>query len=580
MMKKILLLFFTFISCISFGQARPHWKQIVERQYSDVADITQFGAIANTNTSAAKLANYNAFVSAVAWLESNNPNSLDLYETKANGGTLYIPAGNYYMDTTISIKDVRGLKIVGAGKRASIIQSTANPILKFDNTISGHMTYGQHTVQDVGFANPIQFAISTRSFDPLQVGIYTKLTFGNVWNNLEFNNIGKAIYLDTSYLNTIMGCMFRLGVGVSGTGANHNQISGCWFADSIFDLSGVPGSSLFKCDVESGGFLPSTGPVVGTDCQIFNNRFERVNINASMSYLVVSGNRASIYDNQFHLTVAEIDKLSRDKPVIKISGNNNRVTIPYISFTRRVFSLEPGAQNNTIRLESPLAGSGQNYTILKSLPYHEVERHPDSNKNTIVYASVSGQAETKLFSTFQDTQGVFTELGSSNGKLANNTYWFPKDCTRTPLDPASYPFGWSTDVASFVTITALTSPSTELKRWYMTNAKTVADNQPVTAVALIKNDSDVGAHFGLRLARGEYIPPNSDWQWYVTRAVGSGIADIRVCVTLADALDSDYWTTASQSLSIGAISIVEGEIPAYVGLTGETLTSFIGKDLP
>jgi hypothetical protein len=172
----------------TLGGVRPASAEVASGETAWV-DVQDYGA---DPTGAAS--SYTAFNEALTAVAS------------AGGGVLYIPVGEYLIESTLSWTSADSLMIIGDGEDASIINraSATAPFHTFDIQNSGGVT-----IQNLNIVN----SVSATNFTDDQVGLYfgscDRVRLQNVHISSSADRVNIAVKLSDVTTTSIIGCDLR-----------------------------------------------------------------------------------------------------------------------------------------------------------------------------------------------------------------------------------------------------------------------------------------------------------------------------------------------------------------------------------
>lgn len=545
-MKRLILLLLFLNSILCWGQTSPHYLQITG---VPVADITKYGA-KSTNTGAQ---NDVAIAAAVTALKAQG------------GGTLFVPAGIFNASSTISI-DFDGVKISGISNLTSVIYSTANPIINATGTFSADAADHKFSLNDIKIQGAGALAGAT--------GVSVFNRFVNVWSNVVIKDVQTGVFLDTCYYTTFQGCAFRANTNaIDATKSNAAFLHGCWFVESGIDLTNCPHSVISECDMESGG-TTSNGMIIGGETTIRNTRLERVNYHKDMPFVTFAGDNSRYYENAIVITHINAGRFTPTIPMIKIIGDSNDITLDVLvdqtvagdRYGSSFVANTDGAIDNKVNIRY-IAGLTETYGAVHKIGTSAINLSYDceaNRKSMFLGASCHGV-------------GVFQELGTINTGVASSTLWTNAFSNVAAIATQSeLPDGYVLADNLFYYITPNSATPTQPVYIIRTLDTAPTSGEPVTMTALVRNTSSKNAYMGLQNVWGTKIPPNTDWQWVTHRCIASSTITEAAQFYLIDNNDDSnaYWVTGDGILEVGAISVVSGNTPCFVGATNATATFF------
>jgi Pectate lyase superfamily protein len=221
----------------------------------------------------------------------------------AGGGVLYIPVGEYLIESTLSWTSADSLMIIGDGEDASIIKrASATPFHTFNIQNSGGVT-----VQNLNIVN----TVSATNFTDDQVGLYfgacDRVRLQNVHISSSADRVNIAVKLNDVTTTSIIGCDLRGYVNalyISGGSVVVDCIASAFYTNSASGVANSGNVSMIasagtlhvtNCETNGGDHGLVLNGSSGGDAFVFINDFE---INNSVGDAVVLDYGSQFWANQ------------------------------------------------------------------------------------------------------------------------------------------------------------------------------------------------------------------------------------------------------------------------------------------
>lgn len=358
-----------------------------------VFNILDFGA----GSSASAATNTLAFLAAISAVQT------------ANGGAIYIPAGDYLVqkNSLVNTQTDISITLFGDGPTASQISCadvTVGFILKNNVSASNVSSF---TLRDIGINGP-------GGATPAGIGLHLQGNQSQVCvENVAFNGLNTCMQIEGVFNSHFSSLRFRnYVIGVQGDPtlvalpAQQNTFVACYFS---FGINTVPASAYaiksinmgqntyIGCNFEAGGLLKTVDMTGGTGFDtMIGCRFERMNA-GTYSWLLL-GNNQQIINSTWH-TDGMYNCVGTQYALIQAQGHGstvNEINISNSNYASNTLLIDAGAKNNCFKFAS----------LLGTDPYdavYNVAQTRSDDDNTIEYPG--GGSEKYTSSDLYDTWG-------------------------------------------------------------------------------------------------------------------------------------------------------------------------------